>query len=75
MTEIKCHSCDGELIQKSRWRLFIVGTVMSALIVFAVFFPYLWVPGIVFALAGIYLIVWATLGRGRWCRQCKTFRS
>ena len=24
-------------------------------------------------LTGIYLIVWATLGKGSWCRNCKRF--
>ena len=70
---MKCQSCNEELIQKSRWRLFIVGCLMIASVAIAWFAPYFWAPGIVFLLTGIYLIVWATLGKGCWCRNCKKF--
>jgi hypothetical protein len=69
-----CDRCGGEVVQKSRWRLFAVGAILCAAPVLALFFSYFWLPGIVCALIGLYLIVWATLGRGLWCRQCKTFR-
>ncbi|HKE95757.1 MAG TPA: hypothetical protein VKB34_15685 [Povalibacter sp.] len=61
------------MIRKSRLQLFVVGLllVMSELI--ALRMPQLWLPLTFVALIGAYLIVWATLGRGYWCRQCKTF--
>jgi hypothetical protein len=34
---------------------------------------YLLVPGVILLLTGLYLVVWAALGRGRWCRRCKKF--
>lgn len=61
------------MIQKSRTRLFVVGILMLAAIAAPFYFPLLWAPGIILLLAGIYLLIWATLGRGRWCRTCKKF--
>jgi hypothetical protein len=69
-----CNRCGGALIQKNRWRLAAVGAVLCASMVIAMYLPYLWLPCIVLALVGAYLLVWATLGKGQWCRQCKTFR-
>lgn len=68
-----CKTCGGEMLQKNRWRLFLVGVLMIAAAGIAVFVPYFWAPGVILALAGAYLVVWATLGRGRWCRGCKRF--
>ena len=70
---MKCKTCDGEVIQKSRGRLFIVGVLMCGSIAIALFAPIFWAPGIILLLTGIYLIVWATLGKGCWCRNCKRF--
>ena len=61
------------MIQKSRLRLFIVGVVMAASLSLAFVIPYFWIPGILLVLIGFYLIVWATLGKGYWCRTCKKF--
>ncbi|HEY2785289.1 MAG TPA: hypothetical protein VGJ05_09965 [Fimbriiglobus sp.] len=69
-----CSTCHGEMIQKSRARLFVVGAVMIASVALAFFVPYFWVPGSLLFLTGSYLVVWATLGKGCWCRNCKTFR-
>ncbi len=66
-----CRTCSGELIQKNRLRLFLVGVLMVAAPGIAFIVPYFWVPGIVLLLTGGYLIVWATIGRGYWCRTCK----
>ena len=33
----------------------------------------LWAPAILLGLTGVYLLAWATVGRGRWCRACKRF--
>jgi hypothetical protein len=68
-----CPTCGGELIHKSKVRLIVVGGCMVASIAIAFFIPWFWVPGIILALIGIYLLVWATLGRARWCRNCKKF--
>ena len=40
----------------------------------ALAFPWFWIPAVIALLAGAYLILWATHGKGLWCRQCKTFR-
>jgi len=61
------------MIQKSRLRLFLVGLLMAASLTLAFFIPYFWIPSILLALIGLYLIVWATLGKGGWCRTCKKF--
>ena len=70
---MKCKTCDCEMIQKSRVRLIAVGLVQMALIAVAFRYSWFWAPGIILFLAGAYLIVWATLGRGGWCRTCKKF--
>jgi hypothetical protein len=71
--KFSCPTCRGELIQKSKVRLVIVGGCMVASIAIAFFVPWFWVPGIVLGLIGIYLLVWATFGKARWCRNCKKF--
>jgi hypothetical protein len=69
----KCKTCDEEMIQKNRWRLFIVGVLMVTSLTIAAYVPLFWAPGIVLLLTGCYLIIWATLGKGYWCRACKRF--
>ena len=51
----------------------VVGAVMAASIGLAPYVPFLWAPGILLFLAGAYLLVLATLGKGDWCRSCKRF--
>ncbi len=68
-----CPTCSREMIQKSKARLLSVGLGMIASIIIAFFMPLFWAPGIILALTGIYLVVWATLGKARWCRNCKKF--
>ncbi len=68
-----CATCGGEMIQKSKARLLSVGLGMIALITIAFFVRLFWLPGIILALPGIYLVAWATLGKARWCRNCKKF--
>jgi hypothetical protein len=70
---MQCRTCGEEMIQKSRRRLLVVGALMVASIGLAPFVPFLWAPGILLFLAGVYLLVWATLGKGCWCRACKRF--
>ena len=61
------------MIQKSRARLAAVGLLMLASLLIGFFIPAFWIPGMVLGLTGAYLLVWATLGRGCWCRNCKKF--
>jgi len=68
-----CPACGGPLIQKNRAKLIITGVCMCASLVASVFVPLLLMPAIILALAGIYLIAWGTIGKGRWCRNCKRF--
>ena len=70
---MKCKKCSGEMIQKSRARLFIIGIVMIASMAIAFFYQWFWGPGIILGITGAYLIIWATLGKACWCRNCKTF--
>jgi hypothetical protein len=39
----------------------------------ALVWPFLWIPATILGLTGAYLIVWAVVGHGRWCRGCKRF--
>ena len=68
-----CPACGGPLIQKSRTKLIVTGLCMSASLVAAIFIPLLLVPAIILTLAGLYLFAWGTIGKGRWCRNCKRF--
>ena len=70
---MNCKNCDEEMIQKDRWRIGIVGVLLVASMMAAFFVPYFWVLGIFLVMIGCYLIVWATLGKGCWCRTCKKF--
>jgi hypothetical protein len=70
---MRCKTCGGEMVWKSRLRLFAVGVLMVVSIAVAAFVPYFWAPALVLVLAGGYLIAWATLGKGGWCRACKRF--
>ena len=73
MAECQCRTCGGTMVQKDTVRLFVVGLAMVASPAVAAFFRFLWAPAIVLVLTGTYLITWATLGRGYWCRECKKF--
>jgi hypothetical protein len=61
------------MVQKSRARLATVGFIMLAVAPTAFYLPHFWALGIVLALTGAYLMVWATIGRGCWCKNCKKF--
>ena len=68
-----CPACGGPLIQKNRTRLLGVGLLMILGSTLAWLVPILHIPAIILFLTGLYLLVWASLGRGRWCRNCKMF--
>jgi hypothetical protein len=72
---VQCRHCGGEVVQKPLVRLVLVGVAMLGAAYLGVLWPLLWLPAIVFALAGVYLVVWAVIGRGRWCRGCKRFHG
>jgi hypothetical protein len=61
------------MVRKSLLRLVVVGLLMAAAPAVAAFVPYLWAPAIISALAGAYLLAWAAVGKGYWCRECKRF--
>ena len=61
------------MIQKSRLRLVAVGLLLIAATGTAFVVPHFWVASVVLFAIGAYLLAWAVLGRGTWCRQCKRF--
>jgi hypothetical protein len=73
MPMVPCKRCSGEVVQKSHGRLALVGTLLLAAVGLGVLWPVLWVPAAVLGLTGVYLLAWASAGRGRWCRGCKRF--
>jgi hypothetical protein len=76
-----CKRCGGgQVVQKSRGRLVAVGVVMLAAAAVAVAMMgrgamgcAVWLAAAIAVLTGAYLLVWASVGRGRWCRTCKRF--
>lgn len=73
MLMIPCRRCRGEVVQKSRSRLALVGAFMLAAVGLGLMSPLLWVPAVVLAMTGAHLLAWASIGKGRWCRGCKRF--
>jgi hypothetical protein len=71
--DMTCNTCGGAMIQRSRPRLLLVGVLMIASVGLAFHVPYFWAPGLILLLLGAYLVLWATLGKGQWCRTCKKF--
>src|SRR5690349_7023089 len=70
---LRCKTCKGEMVQKSRIRLITVGLAEMGLIAIAFRYSWFLAPGIILFLTGAYLLVWGTVGRGAWCRTCKRF--
>jgi hypothetical protein len=72
-----CKRCGGEVVQKSRSRLALIGVLLVGVFLVAVLglgvVWWVWLPAALCALTGAYLLAWATIGRGRWCRGCKRF--
>ena len=73
MTEARCRQCNGGLTRRDPAKLLLVGVLMCTSLSIAFWAPLFWIPGIILFLAGVYLVAWATLAKGMWCRQCKTF--
>ena len=61
------------MIRRNPVQLFAVGALMCASSLVSLWIPVFWIPGIILVLSGAYLITWATLAKGMWCRQCKRF--
>jgi len=69
-----CPTCGGALIQKSRIKLFLAGMILMVLSSIVLIFNFkFWPFAILPILTAVYLIVWSSLGKGYWCRQCKNF--
>ena len=60
-------------MQRPIVRLALVGVGMLALAGLGLASSVLWLPAVVLGVTGIYLVAWAAIGRGRWCRGCKRF--
>lgn len=70
----RCPTCHGELIQKNRWKLFLVALALLAVSAACFRISHgLRLAVIPLGLIGCYLVAWSSIGRGRWCRQCKRF--
>lgn len=69
-----CPYCGGEWTQKSRPLLFLLGLSMffAGITAFLVS-PIYWIVAAMLLAIAAYLLVWSTLGKGRWCRRCKKF--
>jgi hypothetical protein len=70
---VHCRRCGGEVVEKPLTRLVLVGLALLTAFGLPILGPLLWLPGIVLGLIGAYLIIWAVVGGGRWCRGCKRF--
>ncbi len=61
------------MVQRNQLRLFAVGLALVASPAVAYLIPILLIPAILLTLVGAYLLIWATAGKGLWCRNCKRF--
>jgi len=68
-----CARCGGEVVQKSRARLAVVGGLMLASSGVGWLWAPLWCLALILVPTGAYLLVWASVGRGVWCRGHKGF--
>jgi hypothetical protein len=65
---IQCRRCGGDVVQKPVGRLVGVGAAMLAGACLGVVWPVVWPLAAVLAVTGAYLLAWAMIGKGRWCR-------
>lgn len=68
-----CPACGRELHQNSRPLLSLGGAVFLIGSIPLLFFHYVWMAAIVTAAAGLFLLIWGVLGKGKWCARCKKF--
>ncbi len=69
----KCRRCGGDVVQKSKGRLILVGVILLATLSLGLLWWPLFLPTAFCAVIGAYLLTWAWMGGGRWCRGCKRF--
>ena len=70
---MKCPACHGEMVQKNRTLLLVVGLAMIASAALVVVSKYFLLTAIILVPVGGYLLIWTTRGRALWCRNCKKF--
>lgn len=71
---MKCPHCDTDLLEKSRIALFLAGIFFLAGAVALVFlYTIIWIAALLLLVVAAYLLTWAILGKGLWCRTCKRF--
>lgn len=70
---VQCKRCGGEVVQRPRSRLILVGVLMLASASLAAVWSVWWAVALILIPTGLYLLAWGTLGKGRWCRGCKRF--
>jgi hypothetical protein len=66
-----CETCGGDLFQKNRLVLLVIGLLLLTPIVFVHGGGVMTALSFCLALIGAYFLVWSILARGRWCRNCK----
>jgi hypothetical protein len=54
-------------------RLVTVGVAMLVGAGLGVVWPVLWPGAVILVLTGVYFLMLAAAGKGRWCRGCKRF--
>jgi len=70
-----CPRCQGPLIIKNRARLVFAGGALVTPVILLWFIRppvWSWLPALLSAVTGVYLIAWGVLARGAWCRHCKS---
>jgi hypothetical protein len=68
-----CRRCGGDVVQKPLLGLAGGGALMLAADGVLICWAPIWPVVIILGLTGLYLLIWATAGCGRWCRGCKRF--
>lgn len=73
----RCPTCSGQLIHKSRARLFVAAFVyLLAAVALILWLPAMRVAIVIAFISGLtaaYLFDWAWLGKALWCRSCERF--
>ena len=70
---MNCPRCGTPLVQKNRIVLFVAGLALIGSVSSALFYLPLLVPAFFLMLVGFYFIHWTAVGRGLWCRSCKSY--
>lgn len=70
---MNCPTCGGAMREFNRIFVFVAGFAWFAAAVAMTQLGMLKYLSPLFGLTGIFFLIWATLGQGLWCRNCKTF--